>query len=128
MKIGQTHAAKALWILLGLVMLVPGLTKLFVMGPGAVSGMLSGIVLFAWAPTLWAWILIAAEIATGILILARWNMKYTTLVPIIILAVATLFMHLKLGDMASFIGSLGSVLQHLTLIAGYWLIGIIYSK
>jgi len=128
MKIGQTHAAKTLWIALGLVMLVPGLMKLFVTTPAGVTGWFATIPAFAWAPALLAWTVIIAEIATGILILARWNMKYTTIVPMIILTVAVFTTQLSLSDWSSFIGSLGKVLQHLVLIAGYWLIGIIYSK
>lgn len=49
-------------VLLGLVMLVPGLLKLFVTGSSGVTGMLSGIALFSWAPAFWAWILILSEI------------------------------------------------------------------
>ena len=59
-------------ILLGLLMLVPGLLKLFVVGPTGVSGMMSGISIFAWAPFFWAWLLILAEIISGAAILANY--------------------------------------------------------
>ena len=52
----STNASKANWILLGLVLLIPGLLKLFVMKPTAISEMLSGIAVFAWAPVFWAWV------------------------------------------------------------------------
>ncbi len=75
-------------ILLGLLMLIPGLLKLFVMGPGTITGMLSGIALFSWAPSFWAWVLILAEIVFGIAILASWKLKYSVWPPVIIMVVA----------------------------------------
>lgn len=76
------------WILLGLLMLVPGLIKLFVFEPSGVSGMLSGNVLFSWAPTFWAWILIIGEIGSGIAILTKWRVKHVMWIPVIILVIA----------------------------------------
>ncbi|MEK6908547.1 MAG: DoxX family protein [Nanoarchaeota archaeon] len=75
-------------ILLGLVMLVPGLLKLFVIGSDAVVGMLSSNVLFSWAPGFWAWVLILSEIVFGIAILASWKLEYTVWPPIVIMLVA----------------------------------------
>lgn len=95
-------------ILLGLVMLVPGLLKLFVIGPDAIVGMLSEIALFAWAPSFWAWVLILSEIVFGIAILASWRLQYTVWPPIIIMLVAaftaswgnwpTFLMHLAIAS------------------------------
>ena len=107
------------WILLGLTMLVPGILKLFVMKPAAITGMLSGMTLFAWAPSLWAWILILSEIVFGILILLKWNLKYTTIPPIIILLVATFTAHW---------GNWANMLVHLTLLTNYWILGAMNSK
>lgn len=100
-------------ILLGLVMLIPGLLKLFVIGPSAIVGMMQGIALFAWAPALWAWILILSEIVFGIAILANYKLKYTVIPPMVILLVAALTVNW---------GSWPSVLLHLTVISNYSLI------
>jgi len=95
-------------ILLGLVMLVPGLLKLFVSGSDGVTGMLSGIALFSWAPSFWAWVLILSEIVFGIAILASWRLKYTVWPPAVIMLVAaftvawgnwpTFLMHLAIAS------------------------------
>jgi len=75
-------------VLLGLVMLIPGLLKLFVIGPNNIVGMLSDISLFAWAPSFWAWVLILSEIVFGIAILASWKLEYSVWPPIVIMVVA----------------------------------------
>ena len=113
------YMKKANWILLGLLMLVAGLTKLLVMGPGAIEGMMSGIVLFAWAPTFWAWVLIIAEIATGVAILAKWKLKYATKIAALILLVATLTVTIKWTGGTSW----NSVIMHLIVIANYLVLG-----
>lgn len=104
-------------ILLGLLMLVAGLLKLFVSGPDGVSGMLSSLALFSWAAGFWAWILIIGEIGSGIAILSSWKLKYTAYVPVIILAVAVLFMTIKWTALGS--TSWSSVIFHLIAINGY---------
>lgn len=100
-------------ILLGLLMLVPGLLKLFVMGPSAVVGMLSGIALFSWAATFWAWVLILSEIVFGIAILASWRLKYTVWPPVVIMLVAGLVVNW---------GSWSSVILHLVAASNYLLL------
>jgi len=102
------------WILLGLVMLVSGLLKVFVMGVSAVEGMLVGIVLFAWAPALWAWILIIGEIGSGAAILVGWNLKKIVWIPAIILVIATFTA--QWGDWVN-------MLIHLALASNYLLLG-----
>jgi len=97
-------------ILLGLVMLVAGLTKLFVSGPDAVTGMLSGIVLFSWAPVFWAWILILSEILFGAAIIANYKLKWTTIPPMIILLVAAFAVNW---------GRWSSFLLHLVVVSNY---------
>lgn len=121
MKGTKNAAIKTHWILLGLLMLVPGLMKLFIMGPSAVSGMLSGIALFAWAPTFWAWVLILSEIIFGIAILAKWKLQYTVIPPMIILAVATLFVAINWSSLMQ--TAWPNVLFHLLAISGYWMLG-----
>jgi uncharacterized membrane protein YphA (DoxX/SURF4 family) len=63
------HAGNLNRILLGLVMFVPGIMKLFDMGSSKIVEMLSDMVLFSWAPSFWVWILILSEIVFGIAIL-----------------------------------------------------------
>jgi uncharacterized membrane protein YphA (DoxX/SURF4 family) len=119
-------AHKAMWILLGLLMLIPGLLKLLVMGPSAVTGMLSGIALFSWAPAFWAWILILSEIVFGVLILAKYKLELTVWPPIIILAVAVLFVTINWGDLMS--TSWPNVILHLIAITGYMGLGCSSKK
>lgn len=109
---GKKHWSFMLnWILLGLVMLIPGLLKLFVMGPAAVTGMLAGIGFPAAA--FFAWVLIILEILTGALIFARYKLQYVAWIPAIILVVAALTVHW--GDWAG-------VLVHLALASNYLLL------
>lgn len=97
-------------IILGLLMLVPGLMKLFVMGPDAVVGMMSGIGLFSWAPAFWAWVLILSEILFGIAILAKWKLKWTTIPPAIIMIVAGLTVYTS---------NISSLILHLAAASNY---------
>ncbi|MBS3094192.1 DoxX family protein [Candidatus Pacearchaeota archaeon] len=108
-------------ILLGLVMLVPGLLKLLVVGPSGVAKMTGGIFLFSWAPMLWAWILIFSEILFGIAILANYQTKYTAWPPVVILSVAVLFVTVKWMNLAG--TSWSSVLLHLIALWGFVMIG-----
>jgi uncharacterized membrane protein YphA (DoxX/SURF4 family) len=105
-------AKKVNWILLGLVMLVAGALKLFVMGADAVAGMLSGLG-FPGASAL-AWVLIVAEIASGILILARYKLEIVTWVPVVILVVAAF---------TAWLGDWGNMLIHLALASNYVVLG-----
>lgn len=107
-------------ILLGLLMLVPGLTKLFVVGADGISGMLGGIFLFSWAPVFWAWVLILSEIVFGIAIIANWKVEKTAWPPILIMVIAVLFMTIKWTEMAKTQWS--SVIFHLIAITGYLMI------
>jgi uncharacterized membrane protein YphA (DoxX/SURF4 family) len=77
-----TLAEKVNWVFLGLIMLVGGLVKLFVMGADGVAGMLSTIG-FPAAGVL-AWVLILAEIGSGIAIFAKWKLPQTAWVPVVI--------------------------------------------
>lgn len=92
----KSTAVTVNWILMGLVMLIPGLLKIFVIGPSNVAGMLGGFAIFAWAPTFWAWLLIAAEIVSGVMILAKKQMYIWATVAAIILIVASFTAYL--GD------------------------------
>ena len=93
-------------------MLVPGLMKLFVMKPSTVVGMLTGLGFPA--PSLFAWILILSEILFGVAILARWNLKYTTIAPAVIMVLAGLLV---------FRDQIPSLLVHLSMATNYLYIG-----
>lgn len=97
------------WILLGLLMLVPGIIKLFVFKPSGVNMMLSGLG-FPLAG-LFTWLLIIAEIGSGIAILAKWKIKYVVFLPIIVLVVAAF---------TTSWGSWPTFLLHLTAASNYW--------
>lgn len=113
-------------ILLGLLMLVPGLLKLFVVGPTGVSGMMSGISIFAWAPFFWAWLLILAEIISGAAILANYKIKYFARIPVVVLVMATLFMGIKWADLGSTAWS--NVFLHLVAASNYVLLSLYGAK
>ena len=114
-------AMKVNWILLGLLMLGAGLIKLFIMKVEGVSGMLSGIALFSWAPMFWAWILILSEIIFGILILAKWKLQYTVIPPMIIMIVAAFTMNWPFA--AGSLPKLSGFLLHLVAASSYWVLG-----
>ena len=113
-------------ILLGLLMLVAGLTKLFVMKPSGVSGMLSHIFLFSWAPMFWAWILIIGEIGSGIAVLTMWKLKYTAYIPVIILSVAVLTSTIRWSSLGN--TSWNTVIFHLIAIVNYLWLAMMPSK
>ncbi len=104
-------------VLLGLLMLIPGIMKLFVIGPTAVVGMLSGLALFAWAPTFWAWVLMFSEVVFGGAIIVDYKLKYTVIPPVVILFVAALTVN---------IGNVSSLLLHLVAVLGYLMLA--YKK
>ncbi len=103
-------------ILLGLVMLIPGLYKLGVMLgilQGDIPGMLAG---FGFpAPVFFAWLLLLVEIAFGLAILANWNLKYTVWPPIVILVVAAFTAYLE---------NIAQLLVHLALASNYLVWGM----
>ncbi|HLC54104.1 MAG TPA: DoxX family protein [Candidatus Nanoarchaeia archaeon] len=104
-------------ILLGLLMLVPGIAKLWgLINPGDkgwfVPSMLSQIGFPA--PIFFAWVLMLSEIVFGIAILASWKLKYTVWPPIIILLVAALTLARN---------NPANLLLHLVAIANLWLLG-----
>ncbi len=99
-------------MLLGLLMLVPGLLKLFSIGPSNVTGMLSE---FGFpAPAFLAWVLIISEIVFGAAILAKWKLEYTVWPPIIILIVAAF---------TAGWGEWPTILLHLAVASNYWMLG-----
>lgn len=106
-------------ILLGLLMLIPGLVKLFVATPTGVTGMLSGLGFPA--AMFFAWILIISEIVFGIAILANWKIKYTVWPPIVILAIAVLTTTPWMGG-KTLLMAMPNLILHLVAITGYWML------
>src|SRR3989344_71576 len=100
-------------VLLGLLMLVSGLMKVFIIKPDNVTGMLSGIGFPA--ASFFAWVLILSEIVFGIAILAKWKLEYTVWPPIVIMIVAAFT--------ASW-GNWPTVLMHLVIASNYWMLGM----
>src|SRR3990167_6742709 len=113
----QKYLKLANRVLLGLLLVIPGVTKLFITGPDGVVEMLSGIGLFSWAPAFWAWVLMLSEVVFGLAILANYQLKYTVIPPVIILLVAAFAFN---------IGNASSLLLHLVAVAGYLMLA--YKK
>ncbi|OIO44387.1 hypothetical protein AUJ64_00215 [Candidatus Pacearchaeota archaeon CG1_02_39_14] len=111
-------------ILLGLVMFLPGLMKLFILKPSAVEGMLSGLGFPI--PLIFAWILIIGEIGSGIAILARWKVKQIVWIPMIILVIAGLTTTVTWSSLGQ--SQWPGFLMHIALASNYWLLGNIYSR
>jgi len=98
-------------ILLGLLVLIPGIIKLFVSTPNGVIGMLTNLGFPI--PVFFAWLLIFSEIIFGALVLFNWKLEYTVIPPVIILLVATF---------TAALGNYSSMLLHLVAVSSYLLI------
>jgi len=110
-------ASKVNRILLGLVMLVPGLLKLFVLGPSAVAGMLAGFG-FPMA-TFFAWLLIVVEIGSGLAVLIGWKLEYTAIAPAVILVIAGLLVYRT---------DYGNLLMHLVIASNFVAVACMHCK
>ncbi len=110
-------ATKVNQMLLGLVMLIPGLMKLFLLGPSAVAGMLGGLG-FPTA-TFFAWLLIVLEIGSGVAVLVGWKLKYTAFVPAVILVIAGLLVYTT---------DYGNLLMHLVIASNFVVLGCMHCK
>jgi uncharacterized membrane protein YphA (DoxX/SURF4 family) len=100
-------------ILLGLLMLIPGLLKLIVMGPSAIIDMLTGIGFPV--PSFFAWLLIISEIVFGTAILAKYKLKLAIWPPIVILLIAAFTANW---------GNWPGVLTHLVIVTNYLILGL----
>jgi putative oxidoreductase len=98
-------------VILGLVMLIPGLMKLFVMGSSAFAGMLAGLGFPA--ATFFAWVVIISEIIFGLAIIANYKVRLTAIPPLIIVLVAAFTVHLSMATVPNF-------LSHLALASMFW--------
>lgn len=111
-------------VLLGLVMLLPGLMKLFIIKPSAVTSMLTGIGFPI--PMFFAWVLILSEIIFGLAILARWKLNYTVWPPIIILVIAGLTTTISWQSLGQ--SQWPGLLMHVALASNYWLISKVVNS
>lgn len=106
-------------ILLGLLMLVPGIAKL-IGGAGNVAGFLGSNWLLSWAPLFWAWVLIIAEIGSGLAILFRWKVDKIAYIPVIILGIAVITVQLNWSNLSGTTWT--TLILHLVAIVNYLLI------
>lgn len=98
-------------------MLVPGLLKLFVMGPSAVASMLGS---FGFpAAMFFAWLLIILEIGSGLAVLIGWKLEYTAIVPAVILVIAGLLVYRT---------DYGNLLMHLVIASNFVALGCMHCK
>lgn len=97
-------------ILLGLLFVVPGLGKL--MDPKGIIGMLGGLGFPA--PAFFGWLLLLSEIVFGLAVIIGYKVKWTAWPLVIVLAVATITVHLPALGTAGPI----NVLFHVVGIAG----------
>jgi len=96
-------------VLLALLMIVPGLLKLF--SVKATTGMLVNL---GFPITgFFVWVLILAELGSGVAILAKWKLEVTKYIPVIILLVAIFTAHW---------GNMMDILIRLVLISNYLLL------
>lgn len=107
----KMYAQTILRVLLGLLFLVPGLGK--IMNPAMIISMLSDLGFPG--PAFFGWVLILSEIIFGAALVVGYKVKWTVWPLVIILAVATITVHLPtLGTPMGHI----NVLFHLVGIAG----------
>jgi putative oxidoreductase len=78
------YGPSVLRLFLGLLFLIPGLSKL--MNPSGIIGMLGGLGFPGAA--FWGWLLIIIEIVFGILLLIGWKTKYIVWPLVVVLLVA----------------------------------------
>jgi len=111
MKQLNTYAPTTLRLVLGLLFIVPGISKL--LNPSGIIGMLRGIGFPV--PNAVGWIVLLSEIIFGLAILVGYQVKYTVWPLIIVLLVAIVTVHLP-GLAANPMGII-NVLFHLLGIA-----------
>ena len=107
------HGLATLRIALGLLFLIPGISKL--MGPEGITGMLTGLGFPA--PAFFAWILIISEIAFGLSLIVGWKTRFAVWPLFIVLTVATLLVAIPGIDITN-PGSAMGTLWHLLGLAG----------
>lgn len=91
MSNGNDYSITFMRVLLGLLFLIPGISKL--MNPEMIIGMLGGLGFPSAA--LFGWVLILSEIVFGLALVIGYKVKYAVWPLIIILVVAILTVHIK---------------------------------
>ena len=114
--LGHAHTLNRL--LLGLVMLVPGLLSIFVWGPETITGMLTAIGFPA--PAIFTWLLILSEIIAGIAIIVNFQVKYAYIPPVVILTIAAFTVWFKPTEIPNFLLHIVAVTNYLVGLAHYW--------
>lgn len=109
-------------VLLGLLMLIPGIMKAM-MGPAAVGSMLATIG-FPLA-TFFAWVLIIAEIGSGLFLIINYKSMYASYLAAFILIVATLVYAIPETFKNPFM-MIGQLVFHLLAISNYLLVASCY--
>ncbi len=107
----SSYSHAVLRILLGILFIAPGITKL--LNPSAPLGMLSNLGFPI--PDFFTWLLIISELVFGLCILVGWNVRYTILPLVLILVVALARVTIP-GALTS--GSWTSVIFHMIGIVG----------
>lgn len=111
MKNFNANAVTVNRVLLGLLFLVAGLMKLFVIKPAGVEGMLSGlgfpVAIF------FAWILILVELLGGLSILANWKVKYASYLLLVVMVVAAF---------TAYLANWSQMLFHLAVASNLWVV------
>lgn len=111
MKNFNANAVIANRIILGLLFLVAGLMKLFVIKPSGVEGMLAG---FGFpAAVFFAWVLILVELLGGIALLANRKTKHASYLLIIVMVVAAF---------TAYWSQWTQMLMHIAVAANLWVI------
>jgi uncharacterized membrane protein YphA (DoxX/SURF4 family) len=103
--------------LLAALILFAGINKLFINGIDGVIAMLTNFGFFF--PVILAWILVIAEIFSGIMLFSGYYKKYVVLIPAFIMVVATFTIAL---------GNWQSMIQHLVIAANFLLVGYVSYK
>ncbi|MBT5215742.1 DoxX family protein [Candidatus Woesearchaeota archaeon] len=91
MSNGKNYSITFMRVMLGLLFLIPGISKL--MNPDMIIGMLGGLGFPGAA--FFGWVLILSEIVFGIALIVGYKVKLAVIPLIIILAVAILTVHIK---------------------------------
>ena len=104
-------------VMLGVLFLVPGITKL--MNPAGPAGMLTKMG-FPWS-SVFVWILIAAEVLGGLALIVGFKVKLAVLPLAVVMIVASFFVSLP-GALSS--GSWVNFLFHLLALSS---LGVVYS-
>lgn len=112
------HAVLINRLLIGLLFLMTGIMKAFVMKPGAVAGFFGSLGIPI--PLFFAWVVLLSEIIFGLALLANYKVELTVLPLMIILIVASLT---AVAPWKNFPQNMSGFFMHLIITANLWMIG-----